>query len=124
MLKPCSSSSKPSIDIIFALHCLDLALDHTRTKHNTLKKFNSLKFDNVLAFIPGGGGGRLIKLIPQVLTCSQNLNRSKKFWNKEQDEKELNHVHKFKIILHLAHELSSHLVSQAYLFYSSPSHMW
>jgi hypothetical protein len=26
------------------------------------------------------------------------------------------------IILHLAHELSSHLVSQAYLFYSFPSH--
>jgi hypothetical protein len=38
----------------------------------------------------------LVKLIPQVLTCSQNSNRSQKFWNKEWDEKELNQVHKFK----------------------------
>jgi hypothetical protein len=30
MLKPCSSSSKPSMDIIVALHCLNLELDHTR----------------------------------------------------------------------------------------------
>jgi hypothetical protein len=30
MLKPCSSSSKTLMDIIVALHCLNLALDHTR----------------------------------------------------------------------------------------------
>jgi hypothetical protein len=30
MLKPRSSSSKPSMDIIVALLCLNLALDHTR----------------------------------------------------------------------------------------------
>jgi hypothetical protein len=29
MLKPCPSSSKPSMDIIIALHCLNLALDHS-----------------------------------------------------------------------------------------------
>jgi hypothetical protein len=123
MLKPCSSSSKPSMDIIISLHCLNLALDHT-WENITISKFNLLKFHNVLAFIPTEGR-LLIKLIPQVLTCSQNSNRSQKFWNKERNEKELNQVH--KIILHLAHELSNHLVSQPYLFYSFPSHniyMW
>jgi hypothetical protein len=37
MLKPCLSSSKPSMDIIIALHCLNLALDHTLENHNALK---------------------------------------------------------------------------------------
>jgi hypothetical protein len=35
-----------------------------------LSKFNLLKFHNVLAFIPTEGRF-LIKLIPQVLTCSK-----------------------------------------------------
>jgi hypothetical protein len=94
MLKPCSSLSKPSMDIIVALHCLNLALDHS-WENIMLSKFNSLKFHNVLASI-STEGRLLIKLIPQVLTCSQSLNRSQKFWNKERDEKELNQVHKFK----------------------------
>jgi hypothetical protein len=38
MLKPFSSSSKPSMDIIIALHCLNLALDHTR-ENIMLSKF-------------------------------------------------------------------------------------
>jgi hypothetical protein len=53
-------------------------------------------------------GRLLIKLIPQVLTCSQNLNRSQKFWNKERDEKELNQVHKFKPPFILL--MNSHLI--------------
>jgi hypothetical protein len=52
------------MDIIIALHCLNLALDHTR-ENIMLSKFNSLKFHNVLAFIPTEGI-LLIKLIPQV----------------------------------------------------------
>jgi hypothetical protein len=125
MLKPCSSSSKPSMDIIVALHCLNLALDHT-WENIMLSKFNSLKFHNVLSFIPTEGR-LLIKLIPQVITCSQSLNRSQKFWNKDRDEKRAKPCSQIWINLHIAHELSSHLVSQAYLFYSFPSHniyMW
>jgi hypothetical protein len=95
MLKPCSSSSKPPMDIIVALHCFNLALDHTRENIMLSKSLVRLKFHNVLAFIPTEGR-LLIKLIPQVLTFSQNSNRSQKFWNKERDEKELNQVHKFK----------------------------
>jgi hypothetical protein len=107
MLKPCSSSSKPSMDIIIALHCLNLALDHT-WENIMLSKFNSLKFHNVLAFIPTEGR-LLIKLIPQVITCSQSLNRSQKFWNKERDEKRAKPSSQIWINLHIAHELSSHL---------------
>ena len=117
MLKPCSSSSKPSMDIIVALHCLNLALDHTRENTNALKKFNSLRFHNVVAFIPTEGR-LLIKLIPQVLICSQNSNGSQKFWNKGQDEKELNQVHKFKppcILL-----MNSHLILSLKPIYSTP----
>jgi hypothetical protein len=95
MLKLCSSSSKPSMDIIVAHQCLNLAIDHTR-ENMMLSKFYSLKFHNVLAFI-STDGRFLIKLIPQVLTCSQSLNRSQNFfWNKERDEEKLNQVHKFK----------------------------
>jgi hypothetical protein len=119
MLKPCSSLSKPSMDIIIALHCLNLALDHTQ-ENIMLSKFNSLKIHNVLAFI-STEGRLLIKFIPQVSTCSQNLNRPQKFGNKERDEKELNQVHKFKSSCILL--MNSHLIfSQAYSFYSFPSH--
>jgi hypothetical protein len=53
----------------------------------------------------------------------QNSNGSQKFWNKEQDEKELNQVHKFKSPCILL--MNSHLIfSQAYLFYSFPSHIY
>jgi hypothetical protein len=78
---------------------------HEKTKFS--QKFNLLEFHNVLAFIPTEGR-LLIKLIPQVLTCSQNLNGSRKIWNKEWDEKELNQVQKFKppcILL-----MNSHLI--------------
>jgi hypothetical protein len=119
MLKPCSSSRKPSMDIIVPLHCLNLALVHT-WENIMLSKFNLLKFHNVLAFIPTEG--RLsIMLIPQVLTCSQSLNRSQKYWNKEWDEKQLNQVHKFKSSCILL--MNSHFIlCQAYLFYSFPYH--
>jgi hypothetical protein len=116
MLKPCSSSSKPSMDIIVALHCLNLALDH-KWENIMLSKFSSLKFHNVLTFIPTEGR-YLTKLIPQVLTCSQNSNRSQKFWNKEWDEKELNEVQKFKppcIML-----MNSHLNLSLKPIYSTP----
>jgi hypothetical protein len=52
------------MDIIVALHYLNLALDHT-WENIMLSKFNSLKFHNVLAFIPTEGR-LLINLIPQV----------------------------------------------------------
>jgi hypothetical protein len=117
ILKPCSSSSKPSMDIIVALHCLNLALDHS-WENIMLSKFNSLKFHKVLVFIPTEGR-LLTKLIPQVLTCSQSLNKSQKFWNKECDEKEeLNQVHKFKsscIFL-----MNSHLILSLKPIYSTP----
>jgi hypothetical protein len=86
-------------------------------KHNSLKKFSSLKFHNVLAFIPTEGR-LLIKLIPQVLTCSQNSNGSQKFCNKERDEKELNQVQEFKppcILL-----MDSHLILSLKPIYSTP----
>jgi hypothetical protein len=111
MLKPCSSSSKPSMDIIVAHQCLNLALDHT------------LKFHNVLAFI-STEGRFLIKLIPQVLTCSQNLNRSQNFWNKGRDEERINQVHKFKSSCILL--MNSHLTLKP--IYSTPfpllTYMW
>jgi hypothetical protein len=116
MLKPCSSSSKPSMDIIVALRCLNLALDHT-WENIMLSKFNLLKFHKVLAFIPTEGR-LLIKLIPQVLTCSQNLNRSQKFWNKEWDENELNQFHKFKTSCTLL--MNSHLILSLKPIYSTP----
>jgi hypothetical protein len=114
MLKPCSSSSKPSMDIIVALHCLNLALDHT-WENIMLSKFNLLKFHKVLAFIPTEGR-LLIKLIRQVLTCSQNLNRFQKFWNKERDEKELNQVHKSSCIL----LMNSRLILSLKPIYATP----
>jgi hypothetical protein len=116
MLKPCSSSSKPSMDIIIDLHCLNLALDHT-WENIMLSKFNLLKFHKVLAFIPTEGI-LSIKLVPQVLTCSQSLNRSQKFWNKERDEKELNQVHKFKSFCILL--INSHLILSLKPIYSTP----
>jgi hypothetical protein len=116
MLKPCSSSSKPSMDIIVALHCLNIALDHT-WENIMLSKFNSLKFHNVLDFIPTEGR-LLIKLIPQVITCSQSLNRSQKFWNKERDEKGLNQVHKFESSCILL--MNSHLTLSLKPIYSTP----
>jgi hypothetical protein len=115
MLKPYSSSSKPSMDIIIALHCLNLAFDHT-WENIMLSKFNSLEFHNVLAFIPTEGRF-LIKLIPQVLTCSQSSSRSQKFWNKERDEKELNQVHKFKSSCILL--MNSHLTLSLKPIYST-----
>jgi hypothetical protein len=63
-------------------------------------------------------GRLIIKLIPQVLTCSQNSNGSQKFWNKEQDEKEPNQVHKFKppcILL-----INSHLILSLRPIFSTP----
>jgi hypothetical protein len=116
MLKPCLSSSKPSMDIIVAVRCLNLALDHT-WKTLFSQNFNSLKFHNVLAFILTEGR-LLIKLIPQVLTCSQNSNGSQKFWNKERDEKELNQVHKFKPSCILL--MNSHLILSLKPIYSTP----
>jgi hypothetical protein len=116
MLKPCSSSSKPSMDIIIAIHCLNLALDHS-WENIMLSKFNSLRFHKVIAFI-FTEGRLLIKLIPQVLTYSQSSSRSQKFWNKERDEKELNQVHKFKspcIFL-----MNSHLTLSLKPIYSTP----
>jgi hypothetical protein len=65
------------MDIIVALHCLNLALDHTQENISS-QKFNSLKFHNVIAFIPTEGR-LLIKLIPQVLKCPKISNRSQKF---------------------------------------------
>jgi hypothetical protein len=106
ILKPYSSSSKPLMDIIVAFHCLNLALDHRR-ENIMPKKFSSLKFHNVLAFIPMEGR-LLIKLITQVLICSQNSNGSQKFGNKEWDEKELNQVQKFKPPCILV--MNSHLI--------------
>jgi hypothetical protein len=106
MLKPCSSSSKPSMDITVALHCLNLALDHS-WENIMLSKLNSLKFHKVLDFIPTECR-LLIKLITQVLTCSQSLNRSQKFWNKEWDENKLNQVRKFKSSCILL--MDSHLI--------------
>jgi hypothetical protein len=117
MLKPCSSSSKPSMDIIIALHCLNLALDHTWENIMLSKSLVRLKFHNVLAFIPTEGR-LLIKFIPQVLTCSQNSNRSQKFWYKEWDEKELNQVHKFKSSCILL--MNSHLIFSLKPIYSTP----
>jgi hypothetical protein len=114
MLKPCSSSSKPLMDIIIALHCLNLALDHTW--NIILSKFNLLKFHKVLAFI-STEGRLLIKLI-QVLTCSQSSSRSQKFWNKERDEEELNQVHKFKSPFILL--MNSHLTLSLKPIYSTP----
>jgi hypothetical protein len=73
-----------------------------------------LKFHNVLAFNPTEGR-LLIKLFPQVLTCSQSLNRSQKFWNKERDEKELNQVHKSSCIL----LMDSHLILSLKPIYST-----
>jgi hypothetical protein len=105
------------MDIIVTLHCLNLALDHTRENIMLSKSLVLLKFHNVLAFIPTEGR-LLIKLIPQVLTCSQNSNGSQKFWNKEWDEKELNQVHKFKppcILL-----MNSHLILSLKPIYSTP----
>jgi hypothetical protein len=116
MLKTCSSPSKPLMDIIIALHCLNLALDHT-WENIVLSKFNLSKFHKVLAFIPTDGR-LLIKLIPQILTCSQNLNRSQKFWNKERDEKELNQVHKFESSCILL--MKSHLTLSLKPIYSTP----
>jgi hypothetical protein len=117
MLKPCSSLSKPSMDNIVALHCLNLALDHTRENIMLSKSLVCLKFHNVLAFIPTEGR-LLIKLIPQVLTFSQNSNRSQKFWNKERDKKELNQVHKFKTSCILLK--NSHLILSLKPIYSTP----
>jgi hypothetical protein len=69
-------------------------------------------------------------LIPQVLTCSQNLNRSQNFWNKEWHKEKLNQVHKFKsscILLKNSHlaclsclyilllSLSSHICGRLYM---------
>jgi hypothetical protein len=116
MVKPCSSSSKTSMNTIVALHCLDLALDHI-WESIMLSKFNMLRFHNVLAFIPTEG--RLsIKPIPQVSTCSQSFNRSQKFWNKERDEKELNQVHKFESSCILL--MNSHLTLSLEPIYSTP----
>jgi hypothetical protein len=106
------------MDIIVALCCLNLALDNT-WENIMLSKFNLLKFHKVLAFIPTEGT-LLIKLIPQVLTCSQNLNRSQKFWNEEWDEKELNQINNFKSSCTLL--MNSHLILSLKLFYSFPSH--
>jgi hypothetical protein len=116
MLKPCSSLSKTLMDIIVSLHCLNLALDHTR-KNIMLPKFNLWKFHNVLAFI-STEGRLLIKLIPQVLTCSQSLNRSQKFWNKEWYEKGLDQVHKFKSSCILL--MNSNLILSLKPIYSTP----
>jgi hypothetical protein len=63
-------------------------------------------------------GRFLIKLTPQVLTCSQNLNRSQNFWNKERDEEKLNQVHKFKSSCILL--MNSHLASSLKPIYSTP----
>jgi hypothetical protein len=94
-------------------------------KHNALKIFNSLKFHNVLAFI-STEGRFLVKLIPQVLTCSQNLIRSQNFWNKERDEEKLNHVHKFKSSCILL--MNTHLTLSLKPIYSTPfpliTYMW
>jgi hypothetical protein len=106
MLKPCSSSSKPSMDISVSFHCSHPALDHTWRKHNALWIYLLEFYCTSLHPYEGWISNRLM---PQV------NNHAPKFWMdlrnfemKCKMKKEPNQVQKFKppcILL-----MNSHLI--------------